>query len=97
MGGGLISLFAMYLAFEFVPKYISVIGFSLLGAFFHNTGQSVVLGPLLGSWEVALSYYPILVLAALATGSLTGYIASYFLKHIQSIPLGRDYPKGLIY
>ena len=88
MSGGLMSLFAMYLALKFFPRYISIIGVSLVGAFFHNTGQCMVLGLLLGSWQIALGYYPILVLAALATGSLIGYITSYFLKHIQSIPLG---------
>ncbi|HZK09537.1 MAG TPA: Gx transporter family protein [Clostridia bacterium] len=88
LSGGLLSLFAMYLALKLVPKHISIIGVSLLGAFFHNTGQCIVLAFIIGSWEVALGYYPILVLAALLTGGLTGYISSYFLQHIQSMPLG---------
>ena len=89
ISGGLMSLVAMFLVLKLVPKMLSYIGVSLVGAFFHNTAQCIVLGLILNSWQVALGYYPILILAALLTGSLTGYIASHFLKHIQSMPLMR--------
>lgn len=89
MSGGVTSLLAMYLAMKLVPRFFSYLGVSLIGAFFHNTAQTIVLGFIIGSWQVALGYYPILVLAALITGSLTGYIATHFLKHIQSMPLGK--------
>lgn len=87
ISGGTMSLLAMYLSLHLMPKYISILGVSLLGAFIHNTAQCLVLSFIIGSWQIALGYYPILVLAALLTGSLTGYIARYFLKHVQSMPI----------
>lgn len=85
LAGGSLSLVAMALALRVDSRHLSIIGVSLLGAFFHNTGQALVLGLLIGSFKIALGYYPILVFAALLTGSLTGYIASYFLAHVQLV------------
>lgn len=87
MSGGLVSLFGMALALRFHPKFYSVIGVSLIGAFLHNSAQAVVLALILGSTRVALGYYPILVGAALLTGAITGYIARLFLRQIQSTPI----------
>ncbi len=85
LSGGLFSLLAMVLALRLSPGFFSIIGVSLLGAFFHNTGQALVLALLIGSFEIALGYYPILILASLVTGPVTGYIASYVLGHVQIV------------
>ena len=77
LAGGILSLMAMVLLKRI--SGFSIIGVSAVGAVFHNLGQlgvaALIVGPL-----AALSYLPILMLSAIITGVLTGFIAGSVLK-----------------
>jgi heptaprenyl diphosphate synthase len=82
MSGGLLSLLGMKLALRYTSRVFSLMGVSVIGAFLHNTAQMLVLAAILGSFTVAVYYYPVLILAAVATGSLTGFIALHLHRHL---------------
>lgn len=88
--GGMISLIGMKLVLEYLRRWLSIIGISVIGAFLHNTGQALVLAAILKNFSIARSYYPILVLAAAVTGTLTGIIGYQFMKHIEFTPLKKQ-------
>ncbi len=79
--GGVVSLIAMILIKK--VKGVSVIGVSVCGAAAHNIGQMIVACFVVGTRTV-LAYLPVLLVAAVITGALTGVIAKYTfqgLKH----------------
>jgi len=76
--GGVLSLAVMIL---FKNKYFSVIGVSILGGVFHNIGQMLVAGFVLGT--NAFYYLPVLLLSGCIMGFLTGYICSLTMKHLK--------------
>ncbi|MDO5112459.1 MAG: Gx transporter family protein [Clostridia bacterium] len=77
LAGGACSLLAMALARR-LPG-VSVTGVSVVGALFHNLGQAAVACLLLGRAAV-VSYLPVLLLAAIGTGLLTGIVAKGVLR-----------------
>lgn len=76
--GGLLSLIIMILLKN---RCFSVVGVSILGGVFHNIGQILVAGIILGT--NAFYYLPILILSGCIMGSLTGYICSLTIKHLK--------------
>lgn len=70
--GGVLSMLAMLLALR--VKGIGMVGISVCGAVFHMAGQLLMSRLLLGSWAAAVQA-PILLVAAVVTGILTGVVA----------------------
>lgn len=62
------------------PKF-SLIGISVLGAIVHNLMQLFIAAIIVTSFSL-LWYIPYLVLFALPTGIITGFIGSYFLHKL---------------
>lgn len=87
LSGGVISLLGMKLLLMTSTKVLSLVGISVVGAFLHNTAQMLVLAFILNSWSIARNYYPILIVAAVVTGFLTGLIGRQFMKQIEYTPL----------
>ncbi|WP_459128705.1 Gx transporter family protein [Guggenheimella bovis] len=85
--GGVLALIVMYLLVRFGRKIFSFVGISIIGAFAHNTAQMIVLGILMKSFFIPLNYYPLLILASVVTGAVTGFVTSTFFSHIEHIPL----------
>lgn len=77
LSGGLCGFFTMCAAKRL--RGVSVTGVSVAGAVFHNLGQAVLACFLLG-YNAVLSYLPVLLLAAILTGLLTGVIAKGVLR-----------------
>lgn len=75
--GGVVSLISMILIKKI--KGVSVIGVSVCGAAAHNVGQMAVACFVVGTRTV-LAYLPVLLIAAVITGSLTGIIAKYTFR-----------------
>ncbi len=77
IAGGLASYAAMLAAYR-VGRF-SVVGISTVGGVFHMAGQmaavAVVLAP-----RVALAYGPVLLVAGLAAGALTGYVCRLVVR-----------------
>lgn len=72
LAGGILSMLAMSLAIR--VKGMGLIGTSVLGAVFHMAGQVLMSRALLGTWAAAVQA-PLLLVAAVVTGVLTGVIA----------------------
>lgn len=75
--GGLLALVVMA-AMLYCPR-VSLIGVCVAGAAAHNTGQILAAIAVLGS-GAPLMYLPMLLLASLLTGAVTG-VASMLLMH----------------
>lgn len=77
--GGVLSITAMIL---FKNRSFSVVGVSILGGVFHNIGQILVAGFVLGT--SVFYYLPILLISGCITGFLTGYICNVTMKHLKN-------------
>lgn len=62
----------------------TVIGVSVLGGFFHNVGQIIVAGFLLGTARI-VSYFPILAIAGIGTGLMIGFLGKSILERIRNL------------
>lgn len=82
LSGGIFSLAGMLLIKK-VPGF-SVIGVSVVGAVLHNIGQLAVACLIVESRAI-LFYLPILLVAAVVTGVLTGIVAKYTIKGIKPL------------
>lgn len=85
--GGLMSLVGMTCVLYLTKDFFSLVGVSVVGAVFHNTGQMLVLSVITGSFRIGLQWYPYLILMGLSTGILTGLIAKYFYEHYKKLHL----------
>lgn len=80
-GGGLCSLVMMLL----VKKLggVSIIGVSVVGAVFHNVGQTAVAAFMVNT-AALMGYVPFLLVAAVVTGVLTGIAAKYAIQGLKA-------------
>ena len=81
--GGLLAYLALLLAARLLRR-CSHCGISVLCAAAHNLGQLLAAAWLFGA-EVMLSYLPILLLAALLSGTLTGLLLNAAVPRLQKI------------
>lgn len=72
MAGALFSTLTMCLAKRYMYPKISMIGMSVIGASVHNLSQLCVAAVVLSSPYI-FSYLPMLLLAAVASGIITGF------------------------
>lgn len=77
LSGGLIS-FAAMAALKRTDCF-STAGVSMAGGVFHNMGQLLIAALLVESYQI-FYYFPLLLLAGLATGIINGIIATLILK-----------------
>ena len=80
LSGGLISLAVMLLAKK--AGVFSVIGVSIAGGVFHNFGQLLIAAIVMQTPKI-LYYFPVLTIAGLITGILTGFIATLALRALK--------------
>lgn len=86
IAGGLLSLITMYAMKELGKNNVSIIGVSIVGAFFHNVGQVIVAGLIIHNINIVL-YLPILSVAGIGTGFFVGITSGYFLELIKKLPI----------
>lgn len=82
--GALASTMAMYLAYKYLSFSLSLIGISLIGAFFHNIAQVLVASFILNNLRVIV-YLPILLFLSLFTGYFVGLGSIYITKQLNRI------------
>lgn len=85
IAGGLLSLLAMYLIKRLGKEYISIIGVSITGAFFHNVGQVLVAGLIIQNMNIVV-YLPVLAVAGLGTGFFVGITSRYLMLYVKKLP-----------
>lgn len=83
LAGGVLSLAVMILIFR--VKGVSVVGVSALGAVGFNIGQILMAVWVLGTPQLIVTYLPVLMVAGVLTGMLTGVIAQMVMKHLRSM------------
>ena len=77
LAGGLISFAAMAALKR--TGYFSTAGVSMAGGVFHNMGQLLIAALLVESYQI-FYYFPLLLLAGLATGIINGILATLVLR-----------------
>ncbi|MCM8710344.1 Gx transporter family protein [Clostridium sp. SYSU_GA19001] len=83
--GGIFSLIAMYLIKRLGKEYISIIGVSITGAFFHNLGQIFVSAIIIQNINIII-YLPVLSAAGIGTGFFIGITARYLMLYVKKLP-----------
>ncbi|WP_052877874.1 Gx transporter family protein [Thermoanaerobacter wiegelii] len=80
IGGGLLSLFAMFFAKKVGKENITEVGVSVIGAVFHNIGQMLVASLIVQNINIMV-YIPVLMIAGVGTGIFVGLSSKFILKH----------------
>ena len=83
LGGGLCSLVMMLLIKKLGGSGVSIIGVSVVGAVFHNVGQTAV-AALMVNTAALMGYVPFLLVAAVVTGVLTGIAGKYAIQALKA-------------
>jgi len=81
--GGLASLVVMVMLKK--VSGISILGVSVAGAVFHNVGQLAMAATVVQTRSLVL-YFPVLLIAGVVTGIMTGLVAKYVLKGMHVSP-----------
>ena len=76
--GAVLSLGIMILLYLLVKKF-SIVGVSVVGSFFHVTGQVLIAMIFLGTPYMAF-YLPIIAVSAIITGVLVGVVAQLVIR-----------------
>ena len=84
LGGGLAGTLSMGIVITIFPKLFSILGLSLIGAFFHNAAQIFIAYLLfIQRIEAVLIVAPVLITAGVLTGALNGLAAKYLVIELQ--------------
>lgn len=82
--GAFLSLFLMKLFLFAYPKFVSLIGVSVIGGVSHNFGQ-LLIASLIAQSKYLLLYLPILTLSGIIAGILVGTGVSYLLRYVKAL------------
>lgn len=80
IGGAILSSISMILAHKFLRKYLSLIGISEIGSFFHSLGQVLVACFIMKTTTI-LAYLPLLVILGIFTGYFVGLASIYIVDN----------------
>ena len=84
--GSLLSFTVMSALIKTVSSRISQIGVSVVGSVFHNIGQILMAGCILGNSAVVV-FLPALLISGVITGAVTGIAAKQLLSRIKAIDI----------
>ncbi|MFU0833820.1 MAG: putative membrane protein [Oscillospiraceae bacterium] len=84
--GGILSILVMILCMEIFREKISYLMISIVGAVFHNFGQIAVVS-LLYTNLLLWSYFPVLLVSAVITGSATSTLLRITLPALKRLDL----------
>lgn len=79
--GGILSALVMWLCYRKMSRLLSIKGISVAGAITHNVAQLSVASLTLGE-SVLLYYLPVLMISAIVTGLITGFISELTVEKI---------------
>lgn len=82
--GGILSYMGLWLLTRLAGNAFSMIGVSVGCAALHNTGQLLAASILFGT-EVILGYLPVLLIAAIIFGTLTGILLQIVLPRFKNL------------
>lgn len=82
LSGGILSALVMWLCYHKLSRWLSLKGISVAGAIVHNGAQLSVASLILGE-SVLLFYLPVLMISAVVTGLITGFVAGLTVEKIK--------------
>ncbi len=82
--GGILSMTVIMAALVLSRKSLSYVTYSILGAVFHNIGQIVAYSIIMKNWYM-LYYFPVLLIAGIIMGSVTGTLLKVIMPHFNKI------------
>lgn len=86
-GGGVSSTLAMGLIFSTLPRLFGPVGFSLVGALFHNLAQlSLAYVLFIQRIEPILIVSPVILLIGTLTGGVNGVVSDLLIKNLLKKP-----------
>lgn len=85
LAGGVLATLAMWMMLRIKKLQFGCLGIGIAGAFLHNCGQLLVALVLVS--DAVYAYFPVLSLASVATGALTGLVYYIIMPHLKRIPL----------
>lgn len=85
--GGFLSLLAMFLCIKLLKEKMSPVGISVIGSFFHNFGQVLVLAFISKNIVVARFWFPVLIYIGILTGLFIGLVVMFVLKKSKALIL----------
>ncbi len=83
--GGLLSGTAMIIGSYFLKQRASLVGISVIGAIFHNIGQLLIVSVVTGSFYVALTYFPMLLVSGILTGFFIGIVGQFTKPYLVGV------------
>lgn len=81
LGGGTLSIFAMYFAKKLHKLDVSIIGVSVAGALFFNIGQMLVAAAIIKNLAI-LVYLPVLSYVSVGTGIFVGIVSKFMVERM---------------
>ena len=93
LGGSVLSLLVMALVWRLTKKRCSMLTMGLTGGFFHNMGQLCV-SVLILKTTAAFYYLPVLAVAGLVMGFITGVTLQVLMPHIGRLQQDLGPPAG---
>lgn len=91
LAGGTASALVMGVLWTYARRWVSLLGISVTGAFFHNLVQVITAAFLIGHRGI-LVYLPVLLAVALPTGLLVGLVVVH-LERVSSLKAAPEYLK----
>lgn len=85
--GAILATIFMALSMNFAMKFLSFVGISEIGAFFHNLGQILVAIFVMDNIKM-LIYFPALVIMGIFTSFFVGLSVNYIISHMDKIKFG---------
>lgn len=86
--GGLLATIGMFLLVRAKRLHFGCFGIGVFGAFLHNCGQLAVALVLVS--DAVYGYFPILIVSAVITGSVTGLVYYLVMPSLKKLPLMGD-------
>lgn len=74
-----------------VPRFLSIIGVSILGGVCHNFGQ-LLIAVLLAQSKYVLLYLPLLTVFGILSGTIVGLVSSFLMHYVDAL----SFIKGII-
>lgn len=88
--GGLASVLVTGLLIKTAKNKLSFTGISILGALFHNAGQTAAACAVIGS-AYYIAYFPVLAVSAAVTGAVTGTVLNCVMPSLIKLGLFSGY------
>ena len=87
VAGAILATISMALGLRYMARFLSFIGISEIGAFFHNLGQIIVSIFFMSNIKMVI-YFPALVIMGIFTSFFVGLSVNYVISHMKKINFG---------